>query len=65
MKFQNGGELDANDVVDSMAVQWDVKNPLHVGNLGSNWYLPTLFGGCLNPNFDNTGAQTCAVSATP
>jgi len=65
VKFQKGGTLDANDVVDSMAVQWDVKNPLHVGNLGSNWYFPTLFGGCLNPNFDSTGAQTCAVSATP
>jgi ABC-type transport system substrate-binding protein len=65
VKFQKGGTLDANDVVDSMAVQWDVKNPLHVGNLGANWYWPTLFGGCLNPNFDSTGAQTCAVAATP
>jgi peptide/nickel transport system substrate-binding protein len=64
VKFQQGGELDANDVVDSMAAQWDVKNPNHVGNLGSNWYFPTLFGGCLNPNFDKDGAQTCAV-ATP
>ena len=62
VKFQKGGELDANDVVDSMAVQWDVKNPLHVGNLGANWYWPTLFGGCLNPNFDATGSQTCAVA---
>jgi ABC-type transport system substrate-binding protein len=65
VKFQKGGTLDANDVVDSMAVQWDVKNPLHVGNLGANWYWPTLFGGCLNPNFDSTGSQTCAVAATP
>ncbi len=62
VKFQKGGDLDANDVVDSLAVQWDVKNPLHVGNLGSNWYWPTLFGGCLNPNFDKDGAQTCAVA---
>jgi peptide/nickel transport system substrate-binding protein len=61
VKFQKGGDLDANDVVDSFAVQWDVKNPLHVGNLGANWYWPTLFGGCLNPNFDKDGAQTCAV----
>jgi peptide/nickel transport system substrate-binding protein len=64
VKFQQGGTLDANDVVDSMAAQWDVKNPNHVGNLGSNWYFPTLYGGCLNPNFDKDGAQTCAV-ATP
>jgi peptide/nickel transport system substrate-binding protein len=61
VKFQKGGDLDANDVVDSFAVQWDVKNPLHVGNLGANWYWSTLFGGCLNPNFDKDGAQTCAV----
>ena len=61
VKFQKGGELDANDVVASFAVQWDVKNPLHVGNLGANWYWPTLFGGCLNPNFDKDGAATCAV----
>jgi len=64
VQFQKGGTLDANDVVDSMAAQWDVKNPLHVGNLGANWYFPTLFGGCLNPNFDKDGSQTCAV-ATP
>ncbi|MEA2654332.1 MAG: peptide/nickel transport system substrate-binding protein [Chloroflexota bacterium] len=62
VKFQKAGELDANDVVDSFAVQWDVKNPLHVGNLGANWYWPTLFAGCLNPNFDSGGAQTCAVA---
>jgi ABC-type transport system substrate-binding protein len=61
VQFQKGGTLDANDVVDSMAAQWDVKSPLHVGNLGANWYFPTLFGGCLNPNFDKDGAQTCAV----
>lgn len=61
VKFQKGGDLDAGDVVSSYAVQWDVKNPLHVGNLGANWYWPSLFGGCLNPNFDKDGAQTCAV----
>jgi peptide/nickel transport system substrate-binding protein len=64
VQFQKGGTLDANDVVDSMAAQWDVKNPNHVGNLGANWYFPTLFGGCLNPNFDKDGAQTCAVGAS-
>ena len=64
VQFQKGGTLDANDVVDSMAAQWDVKNPLHVGNLGGNWYFPTLFGGCLNPNFDKDGAQTCAVGGS-
>lgn len=63
VKFQQGGELDANDVVLSYAVQWDVDHKLHVGNLGANWYWPYLFGGCLNPNFDADGAQTCAVGA--
>jgi ABC-type transport system substrate-binding protein len=63
VKFQQGGELDANDVVDSFAVQWDAAHPLHVGNSGANWYWPYLFGGCLNPNFDADGAQTCAVAA--
>jgi peptide/nickel transport system substrate-binding protein len=62
VKFQKQGDLDANDVVDSFAAQWDVKNPNHIGNTGANWYFPTLFGGCLNPNFDKDGAQTCAVA---
>jgi peptide/nickel transport system substrate-binding protein len=43
------GTLDANDVVDSYAVQWDTKNPLHVGNTGTFEYFPGLFGGYLNP----------------
>ncbi|HEX7949260.1 MAG TPA: ABC transporter substrate-binding protein [Candidatus Limnocylindrales bacterium] len=49
VKFQQSGTLDANDVVDSYAVQWDTKNPLHVGNTGDFSYFPGLFGGFLNP----------------
>jgi peptide/nickel transport system substrate-binding protein len=49
VKFSNGAELDANDVVDSFAVQWDAKNPLHTGNAGTWDYFPALFGGLLNP----------------
>ena len=49
VKFHQGGTLDANDVVDSYAVQWDTKNPLHVGNTGTFEYFPGLFGGYLNP----------------
>jgi len=49
VKFGVQGELDANDVVDSFAVQWDAKNPLHVGNGGTFDYFPALFGGLLNP----------------
>ncbi|MFL5757868.1 MAG: ABC transporter substrate-binding protein [Chloroflexota bacterium] len=62
VKFQKGGDLDANDVVASYAAQWDVKNPNHKGNLGTYDYWPALFGGCLNPGFDESGSQSCAVS---
>jgi peptide/nickel transport system substrate-binding protein len=49
VKFGVSGELDANDVVLSYAVQWDAKHPLHVGNGGTFDYFPALFGGFLNP----------------
>ncbi|MBA2254681.1 MAG: peptide ABC transporter substrate-binding protein [Chloroflexi bacterium] len=47
--FHKGGELDANDVVLSYAIQWDAKHELHVGNGGAFDYFPALFGGFLNP----------------
>jgi peptide/nickel transport system substrate-binding protein len=49
VKFAVAGTLDANDVVDTYAAQWDAKNPLHVGNAGTFDYFPALFGGLLNP----------------
>jgi len=49
VKFQQGGTLDANDVVLSYALQWDTQHPLHVGNTGNFEYFPGLFGGYLNP----------------
>jgi peptide/nickel transport system substrate-binding protein len=49
VKFRQSGTLDANDVVQSLAVQWDISNPLHVGNTGDFEYFPGLFGGNLNP----------------
>jgi len=49
VKFAVAGTLDANDVVDTYAAQWDTKNPLHVGNAGTFDYFPALFGGLLNP----------------
>jgi ABC-type transport system substrate-binding protein len=49
VKFQQGGELDANDVVLSYAVQWDAKHPLHVGRTSAFEYFPGLWGGYLNP----------------
>ena len=47
--FHDGAALDANDVVLSYAVQWDVEHPLHKGRDNSFTYFPGLFGGFLNP----------------
>lgn len=49
VKFHDGSDLDANDVVMSYAVQWDAANPLHVGRTGNFDYFSALFGGFLNP----------------
>ncbi len=49
VKFHDGADLDANDVVLSYAVQWDAANPLHKGRDNSFTYFPGLFGGFLNP----------------
>lgn len=48
VKFHNGADLDANDVVLSFAVQWDAAHPLHVGRDGSFTYWSGLFGAFLN-----------------
>ena len=48
VKYHNGADLDANDVILSYAVQWDAKHPLHVGRDGSFTYWPGLFGPFLN-----------------
>ena len=49
VKFQDGADFDANDVVASYAAQWDTANPLHVGRTAAFEYFPGLFGGFLNP----------------
>ena len=49
VKFHDGADLDANDVVVSYAVQWDTKHPLHIGRSGAFDYWPGLWGGFLNP----------------
>jgi peptide/nickel transport system substrate-binding protein len=46
--FHDGSTLDANDVVMSWVVQWDVSHPLHVGRDGSFTYFSSLWGGFLN-----------------
>ncbi|HEX9259868.1 MAG TPA: ABC transporter substrate-binding protein [Acidimicrobiales bacterium] len=49
VKFHDGSDLDANDVVRSFRVQWDAKDPAHTGRTGDFTYFSALFGGFLNP----------------
>jgi ABC-type transport system substrate-binding protein len=49
VKFHDGADLDANDVVLSYAVQWDTQHPLHKGRTAAFEYFPGLWGGFLNP----------------
>jgi ABC-type transport system substrate-binding protein len=46
--FHDGARLDANDVVDTFAVQWDLDNPLHIGRKGVFEYWGGLYGPFLN-----------------
>ncbi len=49
VKFHDGADLDANDVVVSYAVEWDTQHPLRKGRSGAFEYFPGLWGGFLNP----------------
>lgn len=48
VKFFNGADLDANDVVATYAAQWDAKSPNHKGRTGSFDYFGSFFGAMLN-----------------
>ena len=48
VKFTNGADLDANDVVASYDAQWDASSPNHKGNSGAFEYTPGFFGQFLN-----------------
>lgn len=50
VKFSNGAELDANDVVASFAAMWDAKNSNHNGSTGQFAYFKEFFGGFINEN---------------
>ena len=48
VKFSDGTDLDAKDVISSLSIQWDAANPLHTGNTGAFSYWSGLFGSFLN-----------------
>lgn len=48
VKFHDGSDLDANDVVVSFTAGLDASSPLHVGNTGSWEYYTTLWNALMN-----------------
>jgi peptide/nickel transport system substrate-binding protein len=49
VKFSNGADFDANDVVATYAAIMDAANPNHKGNTGVWEYATFLFGQFINP----------------
>jgi hypothetical protein len=49
VQFANGAGLDAGDVLDTFAAQWDAKHELHKGRTSTYAPFASLFGGFLNP----------------
>ena len=49
MTFHDGATLDSSDVVVSMATQWDLNSPQHIGRDGLFGYWTGMIGqGFLN-----------------
>jgi ABC-type transport system substrate-binding protein len=48
VKFSNGSNFDANDVVASFAALWDASNPNHTGRTGDFAVFKRLFGNMIN-----------------
>jgi peptide/nickel transport system substrate-binding protein len=61
VKFANGADFGADDVITSFAAQWDTLNPLHVGRAGTFDYWAALIGGgdYLNPH------APCGIEGQP
>jgi peptide/nickel transport system substrate-binding protein len=48
VKFHDGSDLDAQDVVTSFTAQWDAASPLHTGRDGNFTYFSAFFNGFKN-----------------
>jgi len=48
VKFHDGSDLDAQDVLVSYDAQWDAKSTLHTGRVGDFTYFSALFGAFKN-----------------
>ena len=48
VKFHDGANFDAGDVVDTFAHQWDLDHPLHIGRNATFEYWAGLWGQFLN-----------------
>jgi ABC-type transport system substrate-binding protein len=48
VKFHDGSDLDAQDVLTSWTAQWDAASPLHTGRDGSFTYFSALFNAFKN-----------------
>ena len=60
VKFADGSDFGADDVITSFAAQWDVASALHTGRAGSFDYWGALIGaGFLNP------AAPCGIQGQP
>ena len=44
VKFHDGSDFDANDVVTSFNAWWNASSPQHTGNTGAFIYFNALFG---------------------
>jgi ABC-type transport system substrate-binding protein len=64
VKFQNGADFDANDVVETYVAQWDAASPNHVGRTGTFYYFGAFFGAFINaPTAVGEGTPTPAPVA--